>query len=99
MKGDRGLFARSPTGFLKKIASESGGRFFFPERVGELMRIFAAISEELHSHYLLGYTPARAADGSWRRIEVKVLRPGVQLRVRQGYFALQQRRDGRRPAQ
>jgi VWFA-related protein len=98
MKGDRGLFARSPTGFLKKVAAESGGSFFFPERVAELMRIFSAISEELHSHYLLGYNSARPADGSWRKIEVKVLRPGVHVRVRQGYFALERRRDGARAA-
>jgi Ca-activated chloride channel family protein len=91
MKGDRSLFARSPTGFLKKLARESGGSFFFPGRVGELIRIFSAISEELHNHYLLGYTPSRKADGSWRQIKVKVLRPGVHVRVRHGYFALKRR--------
>ena len=92
IRGDEGLFARNPKGFLKKLAEESGGSFFFPDKVSELMRIFSAISEELHSHYALGYTPARSADGSWRKIEVRVLRPGVHVRVRQGYVALKRRR-------
>jgi Ca-activated chloride channel family protein len=90
--GDRGLFAPSPKGFLKKLAEESGGSFFFPDKVSELIRIFSAISEELHNHYALGYTPARAPDGSWRKIEVRVLRPGTHVRVRQGYVALKRRR-------
>jgi hypothetical protein len=65
--------------------------------VGGLIQIFSAISEELHSHYLLGYTPSRKADGGWRRIEVKVLRRGVHVRVRHGYFALKQRAVPPRP--
>jgi VWFA-related protein len=88
IRGEEGLFARSPRGFLRKIANETGGEFFFPERAGELLKIFTRISDELHSHYLLGYAPKRTADGSWRAIEVKV--PGkkdVSVRVRKGYFA------------
>jgi Ca-activated chloride channel family protein len=98
IQGDQGLFGRSPKGFLKKIAEESGGRFFFPGNVGDLIRIFSAISEELHSHYALAYSPARPADGSWRKIEVRVLRPGAEVRVRQGYFALKRRRPRETPA-
>jgi Ca-activated chloride channel family protein len=90
--GGEGLFARSPKGFLKKLAEESGGNFFFPDKVSELVRIFSAISEELHSHYALGYTPVRSPDGGWRKIEVRVLRPGTHVRVRQGYVALKRRR-------
>jgi VWFA-related protein len=87
-----GMMASSPRGFLRKIASETGGQFFAPDRVGELIKVFNAISEELKNHYLLAYTPKRAADGTWREISLRVNRPDAEVRVRKGYFALKRRR-------
>jgi Ca-activated chloride channel family protein len=81
----------SPRGFLKKIASETGGQFFDPGDVGDLIRVFNEISDELKNHYLLAYTPKREADGSWREIELKVNRPDAQVRVRKGYFHIPRR--------
>ena len=37
---------------------ETGGEFFFPERVGDLVKVFPAISDELHQHYALAYAPS-----------------------------------------
>jgi len=82
----------APRGFLKRISEETGGQYFFPDRVGELIRVFAAISEELHRHYLLAYAPKKAPDGLFRKIELRVDRPGTQVRVRKGYFAVKRRR-------
>ncbi|MCG6926326.1 MAG: VWA domain-containing protein [Acidobacteria bacterium] len=76
----------SPKGFLKKIAKETGGQFFSPGDVGDLVKVFNEISDELKNHYLLAYTPKREADGSWREIELKVNRPDAKVRVRKGYF-------------
>jgi VWFA-related protein len=84
----------SPRGFLKKIASETGGQFFSPGNIGDLIKVFNAISDELKNHYLLAYTPRREADGSWREIELKVSRPDVKVRVRKGYFHIERRRTG-----
>jgi VWFA-related protein len=83
---------RSPRGFLRKIATETGGRYFSPDKVGDLLKVFNEISNELKNHYLLAYTPKRAADGTWRQIELKVDRPGSEVRVRKGYFAIPRRR-------
>jgi len=88
-----GMMASSPRGFLRKIAMETGGQFFAPDKVGELIKVFNEISEELKNHYLLAYTPKREADGSWREISLKVNRPGTEVRVRKGYFALKRRRS------
>lgn len=89
IRGASGMFARSPRGFLRKIAKETGGAFFFPEKVGDLIEIFRKISDELHHHYLLAYTPKRPPDGTWRKIEVRIPnRKDLQIRVRKGYFAL-----------
>lgn len=81
----------SPKGFLKKIASETGGQFFSPGNVSDLIKVFNEISDELKNHYLLAYTPKREADGSWREIDLKVSRPDTKVRVRKGYFHIERR--------
>ncbi len=82
----------TPRGFLRKIATETGGQYFAPDKVGELVKVFNEISEELKNHYLLAYTPKRPSDGTWRSIELRVNRPGTEVRVRKGYFAVTKRR-------
>ena len=73
---------------LRQLTTQTGGRVFFPAGAEELPAIYALISEELSSQYVLGYTsknPRR--DGRWRRIQVRVARPGATARTRQGYYA------------
>jgi VWFA-related protein len=91
-RGESGLFARSPRGFLRKIAQETGGAFFFPDKVGDLIRVFNEIANELKNHYLLAYTPKRVPDGTWRSIELRVARKDAAVRVRKGYYAVKKRR-------
>ncbi len=45
------------------------------------------VSATLQTYYSLGYAPPLQPDGRYHRIEVKVKRPGVQLRYREGYRA------------
>jgi VWFA-related protein len=92
IRGGGGVTSRGPRGFLRKIAQESGGAFFFPERVGDLIKIFSSISDELHNHYVFAYSPKKPPDNGWRTILVKVNRPDVEVRVRQGYFAVKRRK-------
>jgi VWFA-related protein len=92
IRGATGFAARGPRGFLRKLASETGGQHFFPDKIGELVRTFAQISEELHNHYALAYTPKRPPDGTWRTVAVRVARKDADVRVRKGYFALARRR-------
>jgi VWFA-related protein len=80
-------------GFLRKIAAETGGEAFFPDKVGDLIKVFAAISEELRQQYALAYSPKRSPDGTYRAIQLKVLtRKDLEVRVRKGYFAVKRRR-------
>jgi VWFA-related protein len=47
------------------------------------------ISQDLASYYLLGYYASNTkADGTFRKIDVKVKRAGVNVRARRGYLAL-----------
>lgn len=47
---------------------------------------FERIRQDNSRYYVLGYYPAeRAAEGTYRRIVVRVKRPGLQVQARQGY--------------
>ena len=61
--------------------------------MGELIKVFNAISNELKNHYLIAYSPTQPPDGSWREIALKVNRPNTEVRVRKGYFAVKRRRS------
>jgi Ca-activated chloride channel family protein len=55
--------------------------------VNELPKIYEQISQELSTLYSLAYTsknPLR--NGAWRRIVVRIARPGHIARTRQGYY-------------
>jgi Ca-activated chloride channel homolog len=72
---------------LRQLSQETGGRAFFPGAIAELPAIYKQISEELSSQYTLGYSSRNAKrDGAWRRIVVRVDRPGTSARTKQGYF-------------
>jgi VWFA-related protein len=93
IKGESGMLARSPRGFLRRVAQETGGQYFFPDKVADLIKIFSAVSDELHNHYLLAYTPKRPPDGTWREIVIRLReRKDAEVRVRKGYFAVKRRR-------
>ena len=73
---------------LRQLAQETGGRAFFPEQADDLPEIYQRISDELSSQYALGYISKNPLqDGRWRRIVVRVDRPNVAARTKQGYYA------------
>jgi hypothetical protein len=53
-----------------------------------LTDVYAQVAEELKNQYYVSYVPTNPEkDGSWREIEVKVIRGGVIASSRRGYFA------------
>lgn len=73
---------------LRRLAQETGGRLFTPKQGNELAGVYNEIANELTSQYVLGYLSTnRQQDGAFRRISVRVARPGVQARTRSGYYA------------
>jgi Ca-activated chloride channel homolog len=79
---------REATYALRQLATDTGGRSFFPTDAKALVGVYGQIYDELSSQYTLGYTSKNARrDGAWRRIVVRVNRPNVTARTKQGYFA------------
>ncbi len=73
---------------LRQLSEQTGGRVFYPLAVAELPKIYEQIAHELASQYAIGYTSNNTQrNGAWRRINVRITRPGLTARTRQGYFA------------
>lgn len=71
---------------LKNLAEETGGGFFDLKKTDELGATFTRIAQELHSQYVLGFSPP-VQDGKVHKLDVKVKRPGMTARGRKSYVA------------
>jgi VWFA-related protein len=81
------VLRQDPGTGLGQLAIDTGGLAF--NNTNNLRQGFDRVEEDLHNYYLLGYTPANDSyDGRFRKIDVKVSRPGVSVSARRGYFAL-----------
>jgi VWFA-related protein len=70
---------------LRKISEYTGGLAAIHRDIGKALD---RVDEAARAWYLLGYYPDNDRwDGSYRQIEVRVNRPGVNVRFRHGYFA------------
>lgn len=75
---------------LRKIATQMGGRAFFPIRESQLPDIHGLIASDAYSRYLITYTPTnQEKDGSYRTIRLAAADPTLTVRARDGYFAPQ----------
>ena len=77
---------------LTQIAETTGGQAFFPSAMKDVEKAYDTIVAQIRSQYTLGYVSTNTAqDGKWRRVQIRVVRPGlrdIRLQSRQGYFAL-----------
>jgi len=61
---------------INRLASETGGRAFFPQSVTELPQIANEIIRDLRTQYVISYNPTnKAPDGTFRAIKVSVDQP------------------------
>ena len=77
---EAGLIRKSPrekaVNLIKKLASETGGRAFFPESVADLPQIANEIVRDLRTQYVIAYNPTnKTPDGTYRAIRVTVDQP------------------------
>lgn len=86
------LLRRNPERILAALADETGGRFISGTNdPGARLR---QVNEDLHSYYLLSYSPKNLNyDGHYRQINVRLARRGIEVRARKGYYALHESYD------
>jgi len=80
------MTADLPDPGLSLTATESGGGYLELLPRNDLGAAFARVIDELHSQYLLGYTPP-ARDGKVHKVEVKVTTKDLKARARKTYQA------------
>jgi len=103
---EAGLIRKSPrekaVNLINKLASETGGRAFFPDSVADLPQIANEIIRDLRTQYVLSYNPTnKTQDGSFRAIKVSVDQPsGSDKRIaltRTGRLARKENQSNVRP--
>jgi VWFA-related protein len=73
---------------MNSVADQTGGKAFY--NTNNLEKAIRESMDDGSTYYTLGYYPENKAwDGRFRKIAVKVNRPGVKLHYRQGFFAVE----------
>ena len=70
-----------------EVATVSGGRSYNVKDPKTLAATMGEIADELRHQYLIGYVPPFEGASGWRSIRVRVNRPDVRVRARDGYRA------------
>jgi len=82
-KAAKSIFVEEPVVVFTRF---TGGKEYPFVSEKSLERAIQGISQELHSQYLLSYTPNNPADGGFHEIRVTVNRPQLEIRTRPGYW-------------
>lgn len=73
---------------VNSLAIDTGGMMI--RNANDIGWALDRIAADTSRYYVIGYQPTNTAfDGEFRRIEVRVKRPGVRVRARRGYLALE----------
>ncbi len=73
---------------LKRIASATNGKYFFPPRPEELPNVYDVLASDAQLRYLISYTPTnQRRDGTWRTIALRTSAADFVVKARPGYFA------------
>ena len=80
LEAERGLIRKSPRGkavdLINKLATDTGGRAFFPQSISELPQVANEIVRDLRTQYVISYDPTnKTHDGTYRAIKVVVNQP------------------------
>ena len=68
---------------LKAMAAATSGQAFVD--TGNFDRAFRLIVEATSTYYLMSYVSASPADGRFHKIELRTIRPGLNVRARPGF--------------
>ena len=72
---------------LPVYTAATGGQFYAEYRTKGIEESFQRITEQVRTQYMLGYnTREPFIDGKFRKIEVRVLRPNLNVIAKEGYW-------------
>jgi VWFA-related protein len=73
--------------FLNNMSDPTGGRTFRVKKT-PVSKIFETIEQEMRSQYAIGYISSNQAhDGTYRKLQVRVLPKGLKAAARKGYYS------------
>ena len=84
------LTADLPDPQLARVAEDTGGGYLEIRYGEDLGAAFAKVADELHSQYLIGFSPPKR-DGKVHDIDVRVSQKGLKARARKSYVAPRER--------
>jgi VWFA-related protein len=79
----KSVFVANP---LKVYTTYTGGQQYPFKSQRDLDRAVSDLGQELHSQYLLTYEPTNQEEAGYHNIVVQVLKPGLYIRARDGYY-------------
>ncbi len=71
---------------MSTLSTDTGGKAFFDSN--DFAPAFAQVQKDNSAYYAIGFhssNPAR--DGKYRKLTIKIVRPGIKLEYRPGYYA------------
>ncbi len=81
------MLKMDPSASLGMLTAQTGGLLI--QNTNDLDRGIGRINDDRRNYYALTYSPTNSVlDGTYRKIEVEVRRPGVEIRARSGYLAV-----------
>jgi VWFA-related protein len=81
------------TNILPKYANATGGDVIESFSRETIESAYQAITAQARNQYTLGYTTPQKTSSSYRDIEVRVKRPGLQVTAKHGYYPLPPQRE------
>jgi VWFA-related protein len=72
---------------LTDYSNNSGGDIYFASSSANIEKLYSQITEEARHEYTLAYVPRNTnATSTYHKLEVRVNRPSVSIKTRQGYY-------------
>jgi VWFA-related protein len=75
---------------LKRLAEDTGGEYFDPNRLGDVPETLEHIARDIRSAYTIGYVPTKSGERALHKLKVSVRSPDgrvLKARTRAGYVA------------
>ncbi len=73
---------------MRRLAEETGGRYYDASKKDSAAAVFAQIEEDLRNLYVVGFSvPETDRDGKFHELRIETTRVGVKIRARKGYVA------------